>query len=189
MKNKALYVSMLVLVGVFLAAMYILKGFYPQEFVLAVENQTIINIGKYIDSHGWLYTVCCMFTSFITYWLYICASSHRLFLKWYECVILLIASLGIRLIGLYVDTDLRTVISMCSFFVLPAVMGCDLKTLSVVYTVHSISQFLTLKIRNLPLFFTNIPNFVNMILLTLECYMWLVLMYIIFNYKKGENKL
>ncbi len=188
MKNKALYISMLVLVCVFLAAMYVIKLFYPQEFVLAVENETILKIGNFIDSHGWLYTICCMVTAFITYWLYICASSHRWFLKWYECLIIAISALGIRLIGLYIDADMRTVVSMCSFFVLPAIMGCDLKTLSIVYTVHSFAQFFTLKIRNLPLFFTNVPNFVNMILLTLECYLWLVLMYIIFNYKKGEQK-
>lgn len=189
MKNKALYISMLILVGIFLTGMYVLKIFFPQEFIFAIENETIIRVGNYIDSHVWLYYICCGITAFITYWLYICASSHRLTLKWTEIVIIILTIVVIRLVGLYVDETLRTILSMCSFFILPAIMNCDIKTLATVYTIHSISQFLTLKIRNLPLFFTNIPNFVTTFIVGIECYLWLVLMYIIFNYKKGETKL
>lgn len=186
MRNKKLYISMLVLVGVFLVLMYALKFYFPQEFVFAVENENIVLIGEFIDSREWLYTICCVITSSITYYLYICASSHRLKLKLYEILIIIATSLCIRLVGKYIDADLRTILSMCSFFILPAIMGADLKTLSIVYTVHSIAQYFTLKIRNLPLFFGNVPTFVSMIFMTFECYLWLVLMFIIFNYKKEK---
>ena len=186
MKNKKLYISMLILVGVFLVLMYVLKIFFPQEFVMAIENKNIILIGEFIDNKEWLYTICCVITSSITYYLYICASSHRMKLNCYEIITIIIVSLGIRLVGLYIDSNLRTILSMCSFFILPAIMGADLKTLSIVYTVHSISQYLTLKIRDLPLFFTNNINFISGIFLTLECYLWLILMFIIFNYKKED---
>ena len=178
---------MLVLTIFLLVGWYVLKIFYPQEFVMTIENEKIISIGNFIDSKEWLYTLCCVVTSTITYYLYIGASSHRTKLKWYELIVIVLVSLGIRLVGLYVDADLRTILSMCSFFVLPAVMGGELKTLSIVYTTHSIAQYLTLKIRNLPLFFTNTPNFVTMIFMTFECYLWLVLMFIIFNLKKEKQ--
>lgn len=187
MRNKALYVSMLVLVGVFLVSMYVLKGFYPQEFVLAVENQTILSIGEFIDSHLWLYYICCGITSFITYWFYLCACSHRWSLKWYENLIVLLTVVASILISIK-DQTLFTVFSTTSFVFLPAICKGDMKTCGIVFTIHSFSQIFSLKIRNLPLFFTNIPNFISTILLTFECFLWLVLMYVIFNYKKGEQK-
>lgn len=187
MKKKSIYISMLILVGAFLIAMYVIKFWFPQEFVIVIENKQFIKIGDYINSHEWLYTLCYVITCSATYFLYICAASHRLYLKWYEILIIVITSLMIRLTGLYIDTDLRTILSMCSFFILPAIMKCDLKSLSVVYSVHSIAQFLSLKIRNLPLFFTNEPNFLSMLSMTLDCYLWLVFMYIIFNFKKEKK--
>lgn len=186
MKSKKLYVSMLVLTIFLLVGWYVLKIFYPQEFVMTIENEKIISIGNFIDSKEWLYTLCCVVTSTITYYLYIGASSHRFKLKLYEILLIVLVALGIRLIGLYVSADLRTILSACSFFILPAIMGSDLKTLSIVYCTHSIAQYLSLQIRNLPLFFGNVPNFVTMIFMTFDCYLWLILMYIIFNYKK-EN--
>lgn len=186
MKNKKLYVAMLILSIIFLIGMYVLKFWFPEEFVMVIENDKLVAIGNYIDSHKWLYTLCCVATSTITYYLYIGASSHRIKLKFYELIVIIVVSLGIRLVGLYVDSDLRTILSVCSFFVLPAIMGAELKTLSIVYTFHSIAQYFTLKIRDLPLFFTNKPNFVSGILLTFECYLWLILMFIIFNLKKEK---
>ena len=188
MKNRKLYISMLVLTIFLLVGWYVLKIFYPQEFVMAIENEKIISIGNFIDSHEWLYTLCCVATSTITYYLYIGASSHRTKLKFYELIVIIVVSLGIRLVGLYVDADLRTILSMCSFFVLPAIMGAELKTLSIVYTFHSIAQYFTLKIRDLPLFFTNKPNFISTFFVGIECYLWLILMFIIFNIKKEKKK-
>ena len=45
MRNKKLYISMLILVCAFLVSMYILKIFFPQEFVMAIENERFIQIG------------------------------------------------------------------------------------------------------------------------------------------------
>lgn len=187
MKNKKIYISMLVLTIVFLVAMYVLKFFFPQEFILAIENETIVKIGTFIDNRPWLYTICCVITSSITYYFYVCASSHRFKLKLWEVLVIVGTSLGIRLIGLYVDADIRTILSWTSFAFIPAIMGGDLKSMATVFTVHSLSQGLSIKIRNLPMYFTNMPNFVTTMFVGIECYLWLVLMFIIFNYKK-ENK-
>lgn len=186
MKNKKIYVSMLVLTVAFLIGMYVLKFFFPEEFMFAIQNENIVKVGKFIDSRQWLYTICCVITSTATYYLYICASSHRLRLKWYEVIILVAVSVAVRLTGLYVDEALRTAISLSSFLFLPALMGGDIKTSAITYTIHLFAQALSLGIRNLPMYFTNTPNFVITMLMTFECYLWLVLMYIIFNYKKEK---
>src|SRR5699024_11955285 len=41
------------LVVIFLIACYVLKIFFPEQFVLSVENETIITIGNYIDNNKW----------------------------------------------------------------------------------------------------------------------------------------
>lgn len=185
--NKKVFISMLVLSIVFLVGMYVLKIFFPQEFVLAIENERIIAIGTFIDSHEWLYYVCCGITSFITYWFYCCAVSHRLYLKGYEILLIIATIVIIRLTGLYVDANLRTIISWISFAFLPALCKGEMKTCGFVFSIHAISQGLSIGIRNLPIYFTNNLNFVTTMLVGFESYLWLLLMYIIFNYKKKEK--
>ena len=187
MRRKALYISMSVLTIIFLVGMYVLKFWFPKEFMFAIQNEKIIYIGNFIDDRQWLYSLCCVITSTITYYIFICACSHRLLLKWYEILIIIFVSFLIRIIGLYVDTDIRNVLSWTSFAFLPAFMGGDLKTVGIVFPIHSLSQVLSIKIRNLPMYFTNTPNFVTTLCVGIECYLWLILMYIIFNFKKEKN--
>lgn len=165
--------------------MYIAKIWYPEEFIFIIENERLIQIGDFVDSHEWLYYVCCGVTAFITYWLYCCAVSHKLYLKWYEILIVVGTIVGLRFLNFY-DETLATALSYASFLFLPALCGGDMKTCGLVFTVHSLSQGLSLRIRNLPIYLTT-SNFITFLLLSLECYFWLLLFYVIFNYKKKEN--
>ena len=183
--NKKVFVSSLVLVIVFLCAMYVGKIFFPQEFVMIVENERLLAIGQFIDSHPLLYYICCFATSFVTYWLYCCAVSRRKFLNWKECLIIL-ASVVISRLASFIDMNIATHISIALFFLLPIVTKGQLKECAIVYGVHGLAQVLSLSIRDLPLYFTNALTFVSGILMTLECYLWLILFYLIYNYKK-EN--
>ena len=183
--NKRVFVVSLVLVVVFLCAMYVGKIFFPEDFVLLVENERLLKIGRFIDSHPLVYYICCFATSFITYYLYCCAVSNRTRLNWKECLIVLASVIASRLVS-FIDMNLATHISITLFFVLPCVTKGDIKKCAVVYTIHGLSQMLSLSIRDLPLYFTNEQTFLSGILMTLECYLWLVLFYLIYNYKK-EN--
>lgn len=176
---------MIALVIIFLVACYILKIFFPEQFILSIENDTIIAIGQYVDSNKWLYYLFGIFTSFLTYWLYLCAVCRRWYLKWYECLIVL-AVIGVSIGCTFIDANLYTAISYTSFIFLPLLFKANLKEVGIVYTVHIISQFLTLSIRNLSSYMNN-PNSVSMLLLTIDCYLWLLLFYIYYNYKE-DNK-
>lgn len=183
--NKKVFISMLSLSVSFLIGMYILKIFFPQEFMLSIQNEKIILIGNYIDSHSWLYYTCCGITSFITYWLYCCACKHKLYLKWYEILLVIATIIICRVVNFY-DTNMAMIISWCSFMFLPALMGGDIKTSAIVLTIHSISQGLSLNIRNLVIYLAT-GNFITISLLAIDMYLWLVLFYIIFNYKIKEK--
>lgn len=182
--NKKVFISMLTLSVIFLVGLYVFKIFFPQEFMMSIQSEKIIAIGTFIDSHEWLYYLCCGLTSFLTYWLYCCACSGKLYLKWYEVLEIVGVIVICRAVNFY-DTTIATAISLCSFLFLPAIMKGDLKKTAIIYTTHTMCQALSLGIRSLPIYLTN-TNFVTICLMTLECYFWLLLFYIIYNYKK-EN--
>lgn len=182
--NKKVFISMLSLSIIFLVGMYFVKIFYPQEFMMVIQNEKLITIGTFIDTHEWLYYICCGATAFITYWLYCCACKGTLYLKWYEVLEILAVVVLCRVVNFY-DVNMATIISWCSFVFLPALMGGNLKTTALVMTVHSVSQGLSIGIRSLPMYLTSM-NFITGMFMTAECYFWLLLFYVINNYKK-EN--
>lgn len=183
--NKKVFIFMLTLSVIFLVGLYVFKIFFPQEFMMSIQSEKIIAIGTFIDSHEWLYYLCCGLTSFLTYWLYCCACSGRLYLKWYEVLEIVGVIVICRAVNFY-DTTLATAISLCSFLFLPAIMKGDLKKTAIIYTTHTMCQALSLGIRSLPIYLTSV-NFITCLFMTFEMYFWLLLFYIIFNYKK-ENK-
>lgn len=185
--NKKVLKAMIALVVIFLACLYVLKIFMPEQFVLSVENEIIITIGTYIDNNDWAFYIFGILTSFITYWLYLCAVCRRWYLKWYEILTVLVvigATLGLSA----VDVNLYTALSYSSFIFLPLIFNknAKLKDIVVCFTIHLFSQALSLSIRNISLYITN-PNSITMFLMTLDCYLWLLFLYIFYNYKKEES--
>lgn len=184
--NRKVFKVMIALVVIFLTGLYVLKIFMPEQFVLSVENEIIITIGTYIDNNAWAYYLFGILTSFITYWLYLCAVCRRWYLKWYEILTVLVVIGGS--IGLSPwDTNVYSAYSVITFIVLPLLFKSDLKTVAVVFSIHSLSQTMSLTIRNLPLYMTNI-NSLTVCMLGIESYLWLLLFYIYFNYNKKEGQ-
>ncbi len=184
--NKKVFVSMLSLCIVFLVGLYVLKIFFPQEFMMSIQNEHIIKIGTYIDNHKWLYYICCGITAYATYYLYCCACSGRIKLKWFELLEILGVVVAIRLISFY-DDNIATGIETCSFWFLPLLLKGKMKNTAITFTIHGMSQVMSLSIRSLSMYLQS-ANFITIIFMTFECYLWLALNCIIFNYKeKGDE--
>lgn len=184
--NRKVFKVMIALVVIFLTGLYVLKIFMPEQFVLSVENEIIITIGTYIDNNAWAYYLFGILTSFITYWLYLCAVCRRWYLKWYEILTVLVVIGGSIGLSLW-DANVYSAYSVITFIVLPLLFKSDLKTVAVVFSVHSLSQTMSLTIRNLPLYMIT-SNSLTLFLMAIECYFWLLLFYIYFNYKKENQK-
>ena len=182
--NKKVFVSMLTLCVVFLVGLYIAKIFFPQEFVMTVSNKQLIKVGQFIDSSKWLFFLFGTITAFITYYLYCCASCGRKFLKWYEIFEILGVVLIVKIISPY-NNSIASAIELSAFLFLPALMKGYLKNAAITFTIHGIAQVLSLSIRNLPMYLAT-KTTLSIILLAIDMYLWLVLCYVIFNYKK-EN--
>lgn len=184
--NKKVWTTMLVLTVLFLCMLYVAKIFFPQDFVMYIENERLIQIGNFIDSHKLIYYIFCGITAFITYYLYCCACCHKKKLSFKEVLLIISTIVIIRLIGLYWDTNLRTHISISSFIILPIIMKGDFKTTGIVYLIHGVAQVLSLSIRDLPMYLST-NNALTVLLLSIDMYFWLVLLYIVFNYKEEEE--
>lgn len=184
--NRKVFKAMIALVVIFLACLYVLKIFMPEQFVLSIEVKVIVDIGNYIDTHAWADYLFGIMTSFITYWLYLCAVCRRWYLKWYECLIIL-AVIGVSIGLTFIDVNLYSAFSVITFVVLPLLFKSDLKSVGICFSIHSLSQVLTLSIRNLPMYM-NAYDTLSLTLITMDCFVWLLLFYILFNYKK-ENDL
>lgn len=182
--NKKVFISMLVLTISFLVSFYVLKIFFPQEFVMSIQNEQLIKIGNFIDSHQWAYYIFNIIISLITYYLYCCAVCRKLYLKWYELLIVF-ATIGISIGLSFVDSQILSHFSICAMLILPLLFGGKLKETAIVFSVHGLAQILSLNIRNLPMYI-QYYNSLFFMLLSLEMYFWLLLFYVIFNYKKKE---
>lgn len=179
---KRVFKTMIALVVVFLVALYVLKIFFPEQFIMSVENEIIIAIGNYIDSNAWAYYLFGIFTSFLTYWLYLCAVCRKWYLNWWQCLIVLAvigASIGLN----FVDINLCSALNYTSFIFLPFLFKAELKPVAIVFTIHIFAQFLTTSIRNLPVYMVNV-NSLTLFLVAIETYFWLLLFYIYYNCKE-----
>lgn len=184
--NKKVFVSMLTLCVVFLVGLYIAKIFFPQEFMMSIQNERIIKVGTFIDNHKWLYYICCGITATITYYLYCCACSGRMKLEWEEFIDIFAVVVIIRLISFY-DNTLATAIELAAFLFLPCLLKGELKNCAIAYSIHTISQGLSLSIRSLPLYLQS-ANFVTMFCFGIESYLWLFLLMLTFSYKKEKGE-
>lgn len=183
--NKKVLKTMIALVIVFLLACYILKIFFPEQFVMSIENENLIKIGKFIDDRIWLAKICSGITTFIGMFLYECAVTKKWKLNWKEFVEILSIIIITKCISLY-DNDISNGISTIAMFIIPMLNNAKLKEVSIVYSVHYISQLLSIKIRNLPIYFSQI-NSIIAICMTFECYLWLILFYLYFNCKRSRK--
>lgn len=182
--NRKVLKVMIALVIIFLCALYILKIFFPEQFVMVIENEQLIKIGDYISAHWWLQEICDIITSFIVYWLYLGAVLRKWCLNWKEIIAVLISIALTH--GLYFyNTTLSSGISVVAMLIIPAIFKADMRIVAATFSIHYISQLLSTLIRGLPLLLTNV-NYITILLMTFECYFWLLLLYLYFNYKKED---
>lgn len=183
--NKRVLKTMLALVVVFLGAIYILKIFLPEQFVFIIENEQLMIMGNFVNEHVWLDNIVAVLTSFITYWLYLGAVLKKWVLNWKELIAVAVTITITHLLYEF-DQNLYSAVSIIALLIVPLILSADYKAVAIVFSVHYLSQTLSLSIRNLPMLLTNI-NFASVFLLTFECYLWLLLFYLYYNYKEEKR--
>lgn len=183
--NKKVIKVMIGLVIAFLISDYILKFFFPQEFVMLIENENIVAIGAFIDARPWLTEICDIIFTFISYWLYLGAVTQKWSLNWKEVILVFIAII-ISHTAYYFDPTITATVSVIAMLGIPAISNAKLRPVILVYTTHYLAQYLSISIRNLPMLLTNV-NYATILLMAFESYFWLLLFYLYYNMKKEEK--
>lgn len=178
--------TMIGLVICFLIALYVIKIFFPNQLIMVIENDAILNIGNCIDSSLWLQMVIGTITSFLTFWLYLCAISRKWYLDWLESIIVLLFVVGCQFLYNF-DALIASAINTIAFIVFPCFIkpAATLRTTAIVFSIHSLAQVLSTRIRAFPELLECV-NSVMVLVMTIECYFWLLLFYLYFNLK-GDN--
>lgn len=179
---------MIALVCAFLVAFYFIKIFFPEWFVLQIENERIIKIGLCIDKYWWLYEICSFATSFIIYYFYLGAVKSKLFFNWKELLAIII-TIGITHTIYWLEPAFYSNVAFLSFVILPLVCyeeSCY-KRLCVTISIHFLCQILSLSIRDIGTILSTF-NFMTLFIMTLENYFWLLLLFLYFNYNKIFKK-
>lgn len=183
--NKNVIKTMIILCICYLVAWYFLKLFIPEKFVLCVDNPKLIALGNKIDSNPDLRTVLGIITSFITYFIFLCAVSRRkvLPIEWsLITLIIVIISFGIAV----AYPNYLAYYSIFAMILLATNLGANLKDTATVLIIHSISQLLSLSIRNVPNIWLDY-NWICRFILGIESYFWLFLFYLYFNYNNKKE--
>ena len=192
--NKKVWTAMLVLTIVFLCFLYVAKIFFPQEFVMCIENERLIQIGSFIDSHKWAYYLANVIIGITTDYLYFGAVTRKFKLN--PKLIVTIVLYNLVYLGIYAFVDINTIMEYQSLFVMastcymifvPCLFIKELMPLSITYCANYISQTLSLEIRDFATLLTNV-NSITMICFSAESYLWLLLCFILFNYRKGDEQ-
>jgi hypothetical protein len=184
--NRKVVSSMLSLCVAYIACCYILKFFFPQEFVLAVSNPRLIAIGNFIDSHKAVDFTCGCFTSFATYWLYTCAVCGRKNLKWWQNIILF-SMYPLSEAFMLVSVETTSYFSIFAMLLIPAFVGAELKRTSIIFTFHGVCQLLSISVRGISSRLLSY-DFATLFVVGLECYFWLILFYLRFNFYKNDKE-
>ena len=183
--NKKVLKVMIGLIVAFLVADYVLKFFFPEEFVMMIENERLVAIGEFIDKHPLLRRSVELLGTFITYWLYINAVTEKRALNWREFVLTLITVIANHFVYDF-DINLAMAISVIAMIGIPAISNARLRPVALVYGTHYLAQTLSTAIRSLPARLHTV-NILTSVCMTLECYFWLLLYYLIYNCRKEEH--
>jgi hypothetical protein len=183
--NYKIAKTMLVLCVVYLIGFYILKFIFPELLLQTITDPTVIKVGKFFDSNKILYHTLRLATSYITYYLFIFASTGRFRLRWYEHIYICVA-IAVCKIVVELSPQLYTHTSISVMFLLALICKGKLLYSVVSFVIHGYLSQLLLSIRG----FETVLVYVNTlsgIMLNLEGYVWLILLGIIF-YIKERNK-
>lgn len=191
--NKKVYTSALILIIVFLLAQYVLKIFFPAEFIMYIENPRIVEVGVFIDSHWWLYLPCAFLIAFVSDYLFFGAVCRKVKLPKKLLLIMFAYDLVLSLLytfapmTLAMHSNLVVCCSMAYMFIVPLFFTDELKPIAITYAITNVAQLLTLAIRDLSAVVVS-TNILTITLLSLESYLWGALCFVIFNYNEKKER-
>lgn len=186
--TMGLIIFVAILIGV-----YAIKIVNPEFIVGVAETKSIVKLGTYIDTHKWAYYLATILLSFVVEYLYCCACCRKRKLNWKDLIVVF-CSIGISLVVQKYIPQMFSVIDVCLLIAMPLVINLINKntnykmiySLGITFLINNLSQLISLQIRDIGLMIAQY-NFASLIILVIDAYIWLFILYFYFNFNK-ENK-
>lgn len=192
-KFKNIWTMGLILSFSMFAILILIKAIFP-DFVLKVTQlDSIVAFGNYVDSHMWVYYIYDGIISFITYYIYCCACCRVKRLDYKKCILIVAFIFIGNLIYSFLPV-LSLTISYIYMILLPTLFilmdkRTDIKYLkstTLCFVVHSLSQILIKKIRGLDSAIMY-PNSATFTLFIIDGFILLFVLFFYFNSKGGDK--
>lgn len=177
--------TMLILCIVYIAAFYVLKFVFPEYLLLAITDANVLKVGAFIEAHKVIYYIAQGLSTFITLYFFACASSARFKIKWYELIYLIIGAAITNLV-LYFAPSLYTHTSISIMLIIAMLFKGKLAYTVISFVIHGFSQQFLFSIRGFETIIMDI-NTASAIILTIECYVWLIILGLIFYLKEKKH--
>ena len=183
----------LIIFGIMLISFYLLKIINPEFVIELSEVDRVVELGEYVDSHKWAYYLFFFIISFAGGYFYLCACCRKKSLKFRDVCILIIEVVLLFVVEKYLMVYYIPINMLC-MLIMPTIIcnldKCsDIKYLNSTVTclsIHTIAQIISLEIRNLSLRIS-FPNSASFTVLTIDAFIWLVLLYNFYNFKEDYN--
>lgn len=185
--NKKVLHTMIILCWVFLGAYALLK-LIPQladKFVIAVNNERIVEAGKFVDEHVWLQQIVYGLTTLLTYHFYLCACCHKWHLSWKQYIVLIVVIIAANTLKYYVP-EIAVQVNVLIMVIYPFLLKSDYRTFIIIFTTHSVGQLLISFIRGAEMSLVDC-NTLTTLICCIDAYVWLLLYYLYANLYKGEK--
>ncbi len=183
--NKKISKTLLVLFIIYAIAFYILKYAFPEIFIEMLISPTVMKFANFVDSwigYQHIFKLC---TTILTLYLFVCSSCGRFKFKWYELLYILIGSILCRCCIEFAP-DFYTHTSISIMFLLAYLCKGRLSYSVSSFIIHGYLSQLTFKIKGFETIILHY-NLVNGLMLSLEVYMWLIVLALFFSLKESKN--
>ena len=183
---KNLWLMGLILSASILGVIYLLKLRFPQFVIEVAHIDSIVKIGHYIDTHKWAWYSASIILSFFVCYFTFCACCKKRNLTTKEIIITLSVILFLYVIKEFLPTQFTSLnISIMVF--IPMLFKGDFKATSISFALMNFVQTITLDIRGLSLMISDF-NFATLLVLMIDYYTLIILLYLYFNYKMDKEK-
>lgn len=177
--NKKVLKSTIYLCWVFLICFALLKTVFAEQFLVAVNNEKVITIGRFIDQHIVLQQTTYLLTTFVTYHFFLCACIQKWHLTKMQYLKLAIIVLVTNVIKFFIPS-LSLIINMLVMVILPFRLKAEYKSFVTIFIAHYLGQLAVSFIRSQPLDLADV-NTITALVCAGDMYIWLLLYYLYFN--------
>jgi hypothetical protein len=182
---KNLWLMGLILSASILGVIYFMKLCFPQFVIEVAQIDSIVKIGHYIDTHKWAWYLASGIMAFASYYLICGASCSKRKLNFKENTIIISTILILFFVREFLPNQ-YTILNYFSQILLPLIFKGKFKNTVIMFGTINLLQTITLEIRGLSTLISNY-NFATFTILMIDVYILEVLLYLAFNYKKGDK--